>query len=463
MSDQPRAIPSEHTIAKSVAWRITIIYAIVGALWILFSDWGARKFADAFDTSIDGIQLLKGWFYIAATAALLYLLIRNGLRKIARAEEARREFEQRWRRLVELSPEGIMVHREGQILYVNPAAAELLRADGPGELVGKRIFDFLHPDYHADVRARAQTMRDQQQPVPLAERRMIRADGKEIWVEVAAGPLDYDGAPAIQAVIRDITARKTAEQELRRLNETLEQRVTERTAELRVANEDLQGFADTIAHDLRAPLRSLQSQAQSLLSELPPGASEKSQESVRRIVASSARMDRLIVELLEYNQIQRGQVSADRVSLVLLAHEVVGQLMRDPESRESDITIREPMPWVLAHRATLATVLTNLVSNAAKFVAPGVRPRIELLVEDRGKFARLWVVDNGIGIPIEHHEQIFQPFERLHAASEYPGTGLGLAIVRRGVERMGGRAGVESAPGAGSRFWIELPKDPHSP
>jgi signal transduction histidine kinase len=113
---------------------------------------------------------------------------------------------------------------------------------------------------------------------------------------------------------------------------------------------------------------------------------------------------------------------------------------------------------VVAHPTTLAQAVANLLSNAVKFVAPGTRPRVRVWAEESEGWVRLWVEDNGIGIAPDDHERIFRVFERLHGVDVYPGTGIGLAIVRRGVERMGGRVGVESELGKGSRFWIELPR-----
>lgn len=125
--------------------------------------------------------------------------------------------------------------------------------------------------------------------------------------------------------------------------------------------------------------------------------------------------------------------------------------------KESEFIVERPLPAVIGHRPTLTQALTNLLSNAVKFVAPGVRPRARVWAEERGGRVRLWVEDNGIGIAPEHRDRVFQIFERLHSVATYPGTGLGLAIVRKGLERMGGGAGVESEPGRGSRFWIGLP------
>ena len=121
--------------------------------------------------------------------------------------------------------------------------------------------------------------------------------------------------------------------------------------------------------------------------------------------------------------------------------------------------MKKPLPTVAAHPATLGQVVANLIANALKFAAPGVSPMIDIWAEQRDANVRLWVEDNGIGIEPEYQERIFQVFERLHGVESYPGTGIGLAIVRKGVERMGGTAGVESVPGQGSRFWVTLPRN----
>jgi signal transduction histidine kinase len=122
------------------------------------------------------------------------------------------------------------------------------------------------------------------------------------------------------------------------------------------------------------------------------------------------------------------------------------------------VTVREPFPTVLAHRGALSQAVTNLVQNAAKFVLPGTTPEIIIRSEVKGDRVLLWVEDRGIGIAPEHRDRIFGVFQRLHEVSKYPGTGIGLAIVRKAMERMGGRAGVESELGQGSRFWLEMRK-----
>src|SRR6185369_10236823 len=138
--------------------------------------------------------------------------------------------------------------------------------------------------------------------------------------------------------------------------------------------------------------------------------------------------------------------------------DVTHQLESDLQERQVDLIVQEPLPAALGHKATLGQVMTNLVSNAIKFVTPGVTPQVRIWAEEKDEFVRLWVEDNGIGIAHEYRDRIFRIFERLHGVETYPGTGIGLAIVQKGVERLGGRVGVESVEGAGSRFWIELKK-----
>jgi signal transduction histidine kinase len=137
--------------------------------------------------------------------------------------------------------------------------------------------------------------------------------------------------------------------------------------------------------------------------------------------------------------------------------EAMAHLEAPIQEAKAEVELEPPFPALSAHYPTLVQVVGNLLSNAVKFVAPGVRPKVRLSMETSGNVGRLWVYDNGIGIAPEFHARIFRVFERLHGLDAYPGSGVGLAIVRKGVERMGGRVGVESAAGQGSRFWFELP------
>jgi signal transduction histidine kinase len=138
--------------------------------------------------------------------------------------------------------------------------------------------------------------------------------------------------------------------------------------------------------------------------------------------------------------------------------EALAQLQADVQDRRAQVGVRDPLPAVVGHHTTLVQVVANLLANAIKYAAPGAQPRVQIWAEAPDQRVRLWVEDHGIGIAPEHHERIFRAFERLHDEQVYPGTGIGLAIVRKGIERMGGRVGLESTPGQGSRFWLELPK-----
>ena len=167
-------------------------------------------------------------------------------------------------------------------------------------------------------------------------------------------------------------------------------------------------------------------------------------------------METLIRDLLEYSRLSRSELELTPVGLGLVVVDALAQLEATLAEAGAEVTVEEPLPTVPAHPATTVQVVANLVSNAVKFAAPGVTPCVRIHAATSGSTARLWVEDNGIGIKAEHVDRIFRVFERLHSTAAYPGTGVGLAIVRKGVERMGGRVGVESEEGGGSRFWIEF-------
>jgi signal transduction histidine kinase len=252
----------------------------------------------------------------------------------------------------------------------------------------------------------------------------------------------------------DITERK-------RLQDHLEEVVAERTAKLREALAELEHMSYSMVHDMRAPLRAMDSfagimQAECADCQRPPG-----RNYLERIRESSSRLDALITDALNYNEVVRENLPTTSVELGRLLR---GMLQSYPNlhPRAADITLEFTELFVLGNESLLTQCFGNLLGNAVKFVAPGVRPRVRIWAEpstiNPQPSTIIYVEDNGIGIPKEAQEKIFRMFQRMHRESEYPGTGIGLTIVRKAVERMNGRVGLESEPGKGSKFWVELPR-----
>ena len=369
-----------------------------------------------------------------------------------RSQGALRASEERYRGIVEDAADLICRFRtDGTLTFVNGAYCRYF-GKGPAELEGRSFYLLIPEADRAAARERLAAI-SADRPVVSHEHRATTADGRVRWQHwINRAILDDEGnVVEVQAVGRDVTP-------MREQRERLEELVTARTAELQEANAELEAFAYSVSHDLRAPLRAMEGFGLALVDDYGDRLDDEGRDYARSIARAARKMDVLIRDLLAYSRVGRVEMHLAPTSLDDVVEESLMQLATEVQGGDADIRIDRPLPVVTTHHATLVQAVTNLLSNAVKFVAPGEQSRVRLWAERRQGGVRLWVEDHGIGIEPEHTERIFTVFERLHSIDAYPGTGIGLAIVRRGIERMGGRVGVESEPGKGSRFWLELPE-----
>ncbi|MEG4252712.1 MULTISPECIES: CHASE3 domain-containing protein [unclassified Microcoleus] len=405
--------------------------------------------------------------------------------------------EERFRLAILNAPLPIMLHAEnGEVLQINCAWTEL---SGYEYSEIPTIEDWTEKAYHSRkslVQADIDRLHQLNARISEGEYMIATASGESrIW-DFYSAPLGQlsDGRSLVISTAIDVTARKQAEAEIRMLNATLERRVELRTNQLQAANEELEAFTYTVAHDLRAPLRGMQGLAEALLEDYRDILDELGKEYAQQIVNSGQQLEELIQDLLAYSHLSRTNLSLQVLDLESVVAEAIAMVKADAKSRHAQISVQSQLPAVIAHRVTLVQVIANLLTNAIKFVE-GASPQLQIWAEElelpqEGEtdtdtagelerqtvgqwensqllmaspllpvpIIRLWVEDNGIGIALEHQKRIFRVFERLHGIESYPGTGIGLAIVKKGVDRMGGQVGVESQLGQGSRFWIQLRK-----
>jgi signal transduction histidine kinase len=288
------------------------------------------------------------------------------------------------------------------------------------------------------------------------EGRYRHKDGTYRWLLWSAVPFPSENLIYIFA--RDITPRKEAEATVKQLNVQLENRLNALTS----INSELEAFNYSIAHDLRTPLRSMSGFAKALLEDESANLTPLGLEYATRIARSANYMDNLLLDMLAYSRLAGADMAPEYFSLEPAVSELLHLIEKEIRDQKVKVEVSSPLGDVFAHLPTFKQIVTNLISNSIKFLAPDRTPLVRIYTSQSPGFVRLWIEDNGIGIAREHHEKIFGLFQRLHDNQTYPGTGIGLALVRKGAERMGGRVGVESEPGQGSRFWVDLPTAPIS-
>gem|GEM_PF-958741 len=376
-----------------------------------------------------------------------------------RTEEALRKSEERFRLLVEgVEDYAIyMLDTHGRITTWN-AGAERIEGYRAQEIIGRRFHRF----YTTEDAERKKP--DQALAVATAEGRFhderwqVRKDGSHYWASFVITALrDERGKlTGFSAIARDVTKRKHAEDEIRRLNTELEARVQERTAELEAAYREMEAFSYSISHDLRAPLIHIAGFVDMLKNDLGSKLDEKSRRHLQTICDSTENMGRMIADLLTFSRIGRADLHRVRFNLGDTVREVRRDLQAQMQGRT--ITWRVPeLPDVFGDPFLLRQAIFNLLSNAVKYTRNRPEARIELSVETNDQEHTFAVRDNGAGFDMKYYSKLFGVFQRLHSASEFDGTGIGLANVRRIIQRHGGRTWAEGVVNEGATFYFTLP------
>jgi PAS domain S-box-containing protein len=344
-----------------------------------------------------------------------------------------------------------IVSLEGAWLEVNPALCRMLGADAQA-LLGHNVREFTDPadaartgDYFAELLSGARQTLD-------VEKRYRHGDGRVLWANLNLALMrDEAGAPRyFIAQLRDITVERAA-------NEELERRVQARTAELQALNKQLELFAFGVSHDLRAPLRSIDSFASVLEHRHARQLDAEGREHLARIRKAAGTMGRLIDGLLELSRATRAEVRKEPVDVSLLAEWVGAELQDAEPARAARIEV-QPGLTAVGDERLLKMLLAQLMDNAWKFSTAREQVRIDVGGQRDADGLQLWVRDAGCGFNMAYADKVFEPFKRVHGPEEGGGNGLGLAIARRVVERHGGSIDVQSTPGTGTTVHVRLPE-----
>lgn len=376
-----------------------------------------------------------------------------------RAAESQR-MEATFRAMVEVAPQHIIAIDERQTVVLFNARAREVFGYESFEVIGLPLEKLL-PDRAREEHTRTHVPGFAESQVVarrMAERQEVfgrRKDGSEFPAEVGLSRVAAGERTMLMAVLEDVTDRRKHEHAVRALNEHLERRVSERTAELEAATRELEAFTYSVSHDLRAPLRAIDGFSGILQEEHAASLPREAQRYLEVVRANAQRMGRLVDDLLAFSRLRNAQLKREPLDLGALAREVIAELEGDAEGRDVRFHIPE-LPVVEGDRTLLRQVLHNLVGNALKFTKPRAIAEIEVGVERAEGDHVYFVRDNGVGFDMEYAGKMFGVFQRLHRDDEFEGTGVGLAIVQNIVTRHGGRVWADAQVDGGATIYFTL-------
>lgn len=372
----------------------------------------------------------------------------------SRAGMALAESEQRYKAFFENSLDAAFFSsHDGNIISANQAAYDMLGYSGNEleQLSRSDLLDTTDPRYQQLFAEREKYGKVR------GELNFISKDGKIMPVEFSSSIfLDANNRKKTSMIIRDISERKRAEYEIKKLNEELEQKITERTSQLIEANKELESFGYSVSHDLRTPLRAMDGFANILLADYAPILDSEGKRMLNIIIANANKMSTLIDDLLAFSRLGRQEINNSTVDMNEMVNSVYEELTSETEREKIDFRL-QPIPAAFGDQAMLRQVWLNFISNALKFTSLKPERIIEVGHKSENDGTIYYIKDNGAGFNMEYSHKLFNVFQRLHSVSDFQGTGVGLALIQRIIHRHKGRVWADGKVNEGATFYFTIP------